>query len=326
MGRRGSVLTLVIINVIVTLVVAFGVMSVINQQTGSQSPNQIVITVPVLITTTPDANATPEVRIITATPRPGTPGVVALPTGILDGLDGTNIPIPTFDAELLSADSALQLTATALPENCILYTIKEGDTPYGIALEYGVSGEDLMAVNGLTDELAAFLQIGDVLIVPLEGCDKSALTPLVSAADATEAPTDTPEPTGTPATATPLPSTTPLPSATATATLPPTATNAQVEIVRVLNPGDINAEGVDVRNNGAVVDVTGWTLSDGAGHTYTFPQQRLFQGSLLTIYTRADTDTPTAKYWGLDTALWSSGSTLTLSDSNGRVQSTYRVP
>ncbi len=72
--------------------------------------------------------------------------------------------------------------------------------------------------------------------------------------------------------------------------------------MRVLTPGDINAEGVDVRNNGAVVDVTGWMLSDGAGHTYTFPQQRLFQGSLLTIYTRADSDTPTAKFWGLDTA------------------------
>ncbi len=326
MGRRGSVLTLVIINVIVTLVVAFGVMSVINSQNQNQPANQIVITVPVLITATMDANATEQVRIITATPRPGTPGVVALPTGILDGLDGTRIPIPTFDAESLSADSALQLTATALPENCILYTIKEGDTPFGIAEEYGVAGDDLMAVNGLTDESAAFLQIGDVLIVPLDGCDKSALTPLLPAVDATEAPTDTPEPTGTPATATALPSATPLPSATATATLPATATNAQVEIVRVLNPGDINAEGVDVRNNGAVVDVTGWTLSDGAGHTYTFPQQRLFQGSLLTIYTRADSDTPTAKFWGLDTAIWSSGATLTLKNGDGRVQSTYRVP
>ncbi len=326
MGRRGSVLTLVIINVIVTLVVAFAVMSIINSQNQNQPANQIVITVPVLITATIDPNATEQVRIITATPRPGTPGVVALPTGILDGLDGTSAPFPTFDSESLSADTALQLTATALPENCILYTIKEGDTPFGIAEEYGVSGDDLMAVNGLDEEAASFLQIGDVLIVPLEGCDKSALTPLQPAVDATEAPTDTPEPTGTPATATALPSATLPPSATATATLPPTATNAQVEIVRVLNPGDINAEGVDVRNNGAVVDVTGWTLSDGAGHTYTFPQQRLFQGSLLTIYTRADSDTPTAKFWGLDTAIWSSGATLRLSDGSGRVQSTYRVP
>ncbi len=329
MGRRGSVLTLVIINVIVTLVVALGVMSVINSQTGSQSPNQIVITVPVLITATIDPNMTEQVRIITATPRPGTPGIVALPTGLLDGLDGTSAPIPTFDAESLSADSALQLTATALPENCILYTVKEGDTPFGIAEEYSIAGDDLMAVNGLDDASASFLQIGDVLIVPLEGCDKSALTPLIAASvedSATETLTNTPAPTGTPATNTPLPSATLPPSRTPTATLPPTAANAQVEIVRVLNPGDINAEGVDVRNNGAVVDVTGWMLSDGAGNTYTFPQQRLFQGSILTIYTRADSDTPTAKFWGRDTALWSSGATLTLSDSNGRAQSTYRVP
>ncbi len=94
MGRRGSVLTLVVINVIVTLVVAFGVMSVINSQNQNQPANQIVITVPVLITATIDANATEQVRIITATPRPGTPGVVALPTGLLDGLDGTQRPDP----------------------------------------------------------------------------------------------------------------------------------------------------------------------------------------------------------------------------------------
>jgi hypothetical protein len=80
-----------------------------------------------------------------------------------------------------------------------------------------------------------------------------------------------------------------------TATLPPTATNAQVEIVRVISPGDINAEGVDIRNNGAVVDLTDWQLSNSSGVTYTFPQQRLFTGSVLTVFTRVGTDTPTAK-------------------------------
>jgi hypothetical protein len=97
--------------------------------------------------------------------------------------------------------------------------------------------------------------------------------------------------------------------------------------VRVLSAGDINAEGVDIRNNGAVVDLTGWQLGDAAGETvYTFPQQRLFTGSVLTVYTRVGTDTPTAKFWGLDTALWTSGTVLTLSDSDGEVQSTYVVP
>jgi hypothetical protein len=187
-----------------------------------------------------------------------------------------------------------------------------------------------MAVNGLDEETAGFLQIGDVLIVPLEGCELTEIA-LAATESATEEPTslfsDTPEITGTPPTATQPPTFTSTPSSTPTATLPPTATNAQVEIVRVLSPGDINAEGVDIRNNGAVVDLTGWELGDAAGDTvYTFPQQRLFTGSVLTVYTRVGTDTPTAKFWGLDTALWSSGSVLTLSDSDGEVQSTFVVP
>ncbi len=325
MGRRSSVLTLVIINVIVTLVVVFVVISIINSQNASQPDNRVVITVPILITTTPQPQGTQVVRIVTATPLPGTPGFVALPTGLIDDLNGTIAAAPTIDPALLAANVGLQGTATALPANCILHTVAEGDTPYGIAEQYGADGATLMAVNGLDDQSASLMQIGDVLIVPLEGC---ALTAPPATTEATEeaalAATSTQE--STPATATVAPTSSATPSDTPTATLPPTATNAQVEIVRVLSPGDINAEGVDVRNNGAVVDLTGWTLSSAAGVTYTFPQQRLFTGSVLSVYTRVGTDTPTAKFWGRDTALWSSGATLTLIDAAGRVQSTYIVP
>ncbi len=185
-----------------------------------------------------------------------------------------------------------QLTASALQSNCFLHTIVEGDTPFGIAQQYGIDYYDLLAVNGLDESSAALLQIGDVLIVPLPGCSLLA----------------TSQPTRTPPN-----------------TLPPTATNAQVEIVRVLSPGDINAEGVDIRNNGAVVDLTGWTLSDGQGNIYVFPEQRIFTGSVHTVYTRAGTDTPQAKFWGLKYALWHTGSVVTLADSDGNIQSNYWV-
>jgi len=182
-----------------------------------------------------------------------------------------------------------------------------------------------MAVNGLDEETASLLQIGQVIIVPLPGC--SLPTAVVSELDtATEEPTaGSPAPTTVAATETAVPTLKPTASNTPTATLPPTATNAQVEIVRVLSPGDINAEGVDIRNNGAVVDLTGWKLSTSSGTIYTFPQQRLFTGSVLTVYTRVGTDTPTAKFWGKDTALWTSGATLTLTDAAGHTQSTYIV-
>ncbi|MCZ2097924.1 MAG: lamin tail domain-containing protein, partial [Anaerolineae bacterium] len=277
------------------------------------------------ITATQNPDQTEEVRIITATPLPGTPGVVALPTGLIESLDATTAAAaPTINPTLIGADAGLQGTATALPPNCILHTVAEGDTPFGIAEEYGADGTQLMEVNGLTEETASLMQIGDVLIVPLEGCPLTAAD-VVQVEDATEIPPEdleTATPAGSP---TEAPTATPTPSQVPSATLPPTATNAQVEIVRVLSAGDINAEGVDVRNNGAVVDLTGWKLSNSAGVSYTFPQQRLFTGSVLTVYTRVGTDTPTAKFWGRDTALWSPGATLTLTDAGGRVQSTFIV-
>lgn len=321
MGRRASVLTLVIINIIVTLIVVFVAISFFNSRSEGSSTTQVVITVPVLITSTRDPNATDAVRIVTATPLPGTPGTVLLPTDLLPELDGTVAAAPTIDPALIASSAGLQQTATSLPANCVLHTVAEGDTPFGIAEQYGADGFRLMEVNGLTDETAALMQIGDVLIVPLEGCALSA--PPAATDEPTAGPSGTPGPTGAPTNTATL---SPTPAPTSTATLPPTATNAQVEIVRVLSPGDINAEGVDIRNNGAVVDLTGWTLSTAAGVEYTFPQQRLFTGSVLTVYTRVGSDTPTAKFWGRDTALWTSGATLTLSDANGDAQSTYIVP
>src|SRR5512134_3552582 len=83
MGRRGSVLALVVINVFVTLVVAFIVISLVNSQNTNQPANQVVITVPVLITATRDPNVTDAVIIITATSMPGTPNVVNLPPDLL---------------------------------------------------------------------------------------------------------------------------------------------------------------------------------------------------------------------------------------------------
>jgi hypothetical protein len=308
----------------VTLVVVFVAISVFNSRNEGTSTSQVVITVPVLITATRDPNATDSVRIITATPLPGTPGIVQLPTDLLDDLDGTVASAPTIDPALIASNSGLQQTATSLPANCVLHTVVEGDTPFGIAEQYGADGAQLMEVNGMTEESASLMQIGDVLIVPLEGCSLSAPPPSTEEASADASGTQ--EVSGTAGVPVNTATLSPTPAPTSTATLPPTATNAQVEIVRVLSPGDINAEGVDIRNNGAVVDLTGWTLSTADGIEYTFPQQRLFTGSVLTVYTRVGSDTPTAKFWGRDTALWSRGATLTLSDADGDAQSTYIVP
>jgi len=301
----------VVFNVIISVAVASLVISLRGGQSASGS-SPIIVTVPIVYTATIGPSQTP--YIITATLPDN---VVTIPTGLISSSDLTNEPLPTFDS---SGDTSLQGTATALPTNCILHVVKEGDTPFAIAEQYGASGFDLLQVNGLNEETATQIQIGDVLIVPLPGC------PLIGTTVAND--TTSSEPTATP-TAGPTEATievTPSPTILPTVTLAPTATNAQVQIVDVLKPGDITQEGVEIRNVGGVVDLTGWVLSDASGDTFTFPEQRLFTNSLLTVYSRVGDNTPIALYWGRSAPVWAAGDVVTLKDKDGHVQSTFRVP
>jgi hypothetical protein len=336
--RRVSLILFVIVNVFVSLGVVLIVLSVLRPSQGS-SPQTVIVTVPLIITATPNPNAGPTIIVVTATPRPGE---VFLPTDIQTeiALQETSVPIPTLDATILGQSAELQETTTALPGNCIPYVLQEGDTPFAIALEYGVDFNEFMAVNALTEESASFLQIGQVLIVPLEGCELTA-----SALSASQTATFLPSPTFTPTgtlrsptptatetepitpTATPSRTSSPVPTSTPTATIPPTAANAQVEIVQVRDTGNVTAEGVEIRNNGPVVDLSGWTLRDGQGNIYTFPsQRRLFQGGLLTVYSRVGEDTAIALFWDRTEPVWSSGENVTLIDNQGRAQSVFEIP
>jgi hypothetical protein len=226
----------------------------------------------------------------------------------------------------LGGDAVAQATVAALPENCIVHVMEDGDTPFGVAEIYDANPFDLLEVNGLDDESSRFLDVGDVLIVPLEGCpltaaqvaavtggdeaDETDATPTAEIGnEATEEVTEEAEPTVVP-----------------TITLPPTAVNAQVQIVRVIGAGDITAEGIEIRNTGGVVDLTDWTLEDSEGNIFTFPEQRLFTNGLVTIYTRRGTNTPIALYWGRSQAVWGEpGDSVTLADEDGDAQASLRL-
>lgn len=319
--RRPAPLLFIIINVIVTLVVALAVVSLFSSQNPQQAPVQ-VITVEVRITNTPDPNSESRVVIITATPQPGTQAVAALPTGILDTpAADASLPV-TFDAEALSGDTPLQGTATALPANCILHVIQSGDTPFGLAQVYGADGFAIMELNGLTDETASALQIGDVLIVPLEGCPLTAADLPTTTPEAEE----TVESAGGEVTEEATAESTAEATARATLTLPPTAANAQVEIVEAVGVGDITAEGISIRNVGNSINLSGWTLKDAEGNTYTFGERLVFSNASITLFTRVGQDTPILLFWNRNAAVLAAGDVLTLSDRNGVVQSTYRVP
>ena len=324
-----SMLFFLILVFLVALGGGFLGMQLAGNTPSSEQASSRLITVEVLVTATPDPNVTPLIQIVTATPLPGQPTAFAtsvagnVTSSAVDSVDLTNNPPPTVNLTLVGdSASPLSLTATALPPGCILHELVEGDTPFGVAEQYeGADPFLLMEVNGLDDETAAFLQIGDILIVPLEGCAIETLPVPASLADSTEIPEETDEPEETEA-----PDSTPTPSPSPTITLAPTASDAQIDIVDVINAGDITAEGIRILNTGNTVNVTGWTLSDDDGNEFTFPEQLLFSNAEVTINTRAGENTPIALFWGLDTPVWDEGDILTLRDDTGNVQATLRLP
>ncbi|MCA9905193.1 MAG: lamin tail domain-containing protein [Anaerolineae bacterium] len=328
--QRRSLILFVLFNILISLGVALGVIWYMNSRSPAAAPAQL-ITVEIRITNTPDLSATVPVRIITATPQPGaiqnTPAEVAiLPTDLLtDTGNNLGTPLPTIDAQALEQSAALAETATALPAFCIPHVLKEGDTPFGVAEIYQADPFRLLEVNGLDENTSAFLQVGDVLIVPLDGCPlglpvTAAPTETPTEEGQTPTPSFTPPPTAESATNTPTITTQP------TITLAPTAANAVIRIVEVLNVSDVTAEAVTIRNTGQITNIANWTLSDDDGNTYTFAEQRLFTNAQITLYARIGTNSPVALYWGRDQAVFEPGDVITLRDAAGAVQATYRIP
>ncbi|MEM6281865.1 MAG: lamin tail domain-containing protein [Chloroflexota bacterium] len=356
---RGRSIGFIILNIIVSAVVALGLIQVL--PSGGSSTTIQVATVSVLVTTTPDpeGDATrialavdgtvqSQIAEFEATNNPQS----VLPDGLLDTPEAGAAGAA---AQAGVGDAAAQNAASDLPDGCILHTIAEGDTPFGIAEEYEVSGASVMIANQLTDTDAVALQIGDQLIVPLPNCDLTQIIPAtetpaptvdeVATEEATEEiaeetteeateetaqePTEevTEEITSTPTLSpTPAPTETPTPTLTATPFVAPTSPSAQIEIVEIISPGDITAEGVTILNRGSVVDITGWVLADAQGNEFIFPEQRLFTNGSITVYTRAGENTPIVFYWGRSGAVWGEeGDVATLTDAGGRVQSSVRI-
>ena len=69
--------------------------------------------------------------------------------------------------------------------------------------------------------------------------------------------------------------------------------------------------------NGQTVALTGWKLSDVAGHTHVFPRFELGGGGRVRVHTGKGTDTQTDLYWQRGDAVWGNeGDTVRLVDSN----------
>ncbi|MGQ3331212.1 lamin tail domain-containing protein [Halorubrum sp. FL23] len=105
-------------------------------------------------------------------------------------------------------------------------------------------------------------------------------------------------------------------------------TNTSLSIAEIHADADgndnenLNDEYVVLENTGqTTLDLSGWTVSDSADHTYTIPRGvELTAGAQVVVHTGRGTDTATDLYWGRSSAVWNNGGdTVILTDGSGTV-------
>lgn len=295
------------INAIISLIISLAVVII----AGSRAPSQpATALVPGAALKTTEPSATGEAGDETGQTQPSSP----------------DSPTPAAGA---SIPTAQPVSGDAQPEGTTLeptyYVVQPGDTLGSIASAFDVNLEDLMQANGITNP--DYVQEGQELLVPIGG-----LPPATPTFTPIPIPTDTPLPFNPP---TPLPSGTapPVePAATVGPTTTPVPTLASASgtevrlVLQVLDPGNLGNEMVQIANQGPFVRLTGWTLSDEEGHTYTFPDFSLWGGGAINIHTAGGSNTTTDLYWGQPDAVWKAGSLIVLRDAEGEVFVTVAVP
>lgn len=182
-------------------------------------------------------------------------------------------------------------------ENVEEYEIKADDTLGEIANRYGLSVEEIMQVNGLSNPDA--VSAGLVIYIPV--------TPEVL-------PTDTPAPTAT--------------TALALEGTPKSETGtAGVVINSVIGVGDLSQERVFISRTGpGELNMAGWQLRDENGNAFSFPQLQLFEGGAINVWTTSGSASVVDLYWGLQTSIWQPGENVSLIDAQGVMRATYQIP
>jgi LysM repeat protein len=224
---------------------------------------------------------------------PGTPVVSARLTPVT----------PQVTAVVITVTHPISQTVVSEPRpGVITYTVQAGDILGEIAIKFGVSLNDLIALNHLNDPNV--VPRGMILLIPPQ------------AGPPTSTPTLLPP--------TPTPTATPGPSSTPTTSEP--TQEPQVVIVGILGPGDLATERVQLKlNGGGDISLRGWQLKDEDGNTFTFPELTLYGGGQVDVYTKTGQSTVNFLYWNLEAPVWRSGETATLVDAQGDVRATYTV-
>ncbi|TFH33450.1 MAG: LysM peptidoglycan-binding domain-containing protein [Anaerolineales bacterium] len=209
-----------------------------------------------------------------------------------DRRDRSPLVTPTATTDVIGQVASVVPTITPIPAPSLTphtYTVRVGDTLSDIAGTLDVSVEALMSANRLQNANA--LTAGQVLIIP-DG------EPSGSTSDSTPTPTRTSADSG----------------------------QGEVVINAIDAPGNLELEAVRLLNAGGEVSMAGWTLDDGQGQVFTFPDFTFYSTGAIDIHTRAGTNTTIDLYWGLDEAVWTAGKTIYLRDASSNLQSTFTIP
>lgn len=289
----------------------------------------LIISLAVVIVAGPSLPSRAETALLPEAVAPEmTPSPIIKAGGETSQTEPSSLGTPALPAGATSP-AAEPVSGEALPQETPVepttYSVQPGDTLGSIASRFDVSLDDLMRANGIANP--DYVQVGQELLVPIGGLPQATptFTPV-------PVPTDTPLPFNPP---TPLPSGT-APPAEPAATVGPTptpvptlasASGSEIRLVlQVLNPGEPGNEMVQIVNQGSFVRLTGWTLSDQEGNTYTFPDFSLWGGGAINIHTSGGLNTTTDLYWGQPNAVWKIGSPVILRNAEGEVIVTLVVP
>jgi hypothetical protein len=168
------------------------------------------------------------------------------------------------------------------------YIVQSGDTLGKIAEKFGVSVDDLAAINDIQDP--DVLAPGTPLIIPVGAQTEQAVSnnPTITPQDGEAFPWPT--------------------------------------IDSVLSAGVLGNEAVKLVNAGPTADLTGWVLRAPGGAEYKFKEFSLSAQGAVLIHTAPGIDTSIDLYWDLKEPVWHSGDEVLLLDSLGNVRSTFFIP
>lgn len=210
------------------------------------------------------------------------------------GPTGEGDPQVVAAAQAAAAPTATTVPVAGDPAVVATYVVKSGDSLGSIASKHGVSLDALMAANSIDN--ANFITVGQSLVIPSGG----------AVIQSTPTPRDLP---------------------TVAPVLTPENGDAPVVVEAINRSDSVADEYVTVVNRGAQgVALAGWTLEDGDGNLYTFPNLFLWRSGTVLVHTGAGTDSATDLYWGRADPVWDrADDRLVLRDARGDTVSEAQI-